>query len=287
MLWPVTDPAAISPTAHYTGYVWFRNGLSHPELATGRGRVLFETLRPAMAVSRTLGGPTLEDYLLARHRALDAVLTRAIEELGVTQVIEVACGLSPRGWRFAQTYGERLTYVEADLPDMAATKRQALERMGSLSDRHRVVEMDALRDDGPGSLASVAGTLNADEGLAIITEGLLGYFEHYQVLGMWRRFARALSEFPTGRYLADTYFEQDAAAAHVQAFRTVLSVFVRGRVHVHFADAAEATSALEQAGFTEAAVCRADEVPDAGADGRERSARLARIIDAGVARLSA
>ncbi len=30
---------AISPTAHYTGYVWARNGLSHPELETLEGRV--------------------------------------------------------------------------------------------------------------------------------------------------------------------------------------------------------------------------------------------------------
>ncbi len=33
---------AISPTAHYTGQVWARNGLSHPRLGTREGRVLFE-----------------------------------------------------------------------------------------------------------------------------------------------------------------------------------------------------------------------------------------------------
>ena len=33
---------AISPTAHYTGHVWVRNGLSHPELATREGRVMFD-----------------------------------------------------------------------------------------------------------------------------------------------------------------------------------------------------------------------------------------------------
>jgi hypothetical protein len=30
-------PDAVSPTAHYTGHVWVRNGLSHPELATWEG----------------------------------------------------------------------------------------------------------------------------------------------------------------------------------------------------------------------------------------------------------
>lgn len=62
---------AISPTAHYTGYVWARNGLSHPELQTIEGRVLFESLRPLMIAGSVLGHPTLEAYLLARHRAID------------------------------------------------------------------------------------------------------------------------------------------------------------------------------------------------------------------------
>jgi len=161
---------AISSTAHYTGYIWGRNGLSHPELATREGRVLFEALRPAMTLSAILGGPTLESYLLARHRAIDALLARAIDEDGVTQVIELACGLSPRGWRFASRYGPELTYIEADLPGMAGRKRRALARMGSLSERHRVEILDALRDGGPGSLAALAETLNPDAGLAIITE---------------------------------------------------------------------------------------------------------------------
>src|SRR3954454_8316111 len=168
---------AISPTAHYTAYVWARNGLYHPALATVEGRVLFESLRPVLVASRFFGGASLEAYLLTRHRAIDALLQRAIEQDGITRVVEVACGLSPRGWRFTQRYGEQLTYVEADLPDMAQRKREALERMGSLSERHRVEDLDALRDSGPGSLASIASTLDPDQPLVIVTEGLLSYLE--------------------------------------------------------------------------------------------------------------
>ena len=121
----------MSPTAHYTGYVWFRNGLSDPALATRQGRFLFESLQGAALVSRALGGPTLEGYLLARHVAIDTLLTAAIERDGITQVLEVAAGLSPRGLRFHRRYGDRLTYVEADLPDMAARKERALARAES------------------------------------------------------------------------------------------------------------------------------------------------------------
>ena len=53
-------PEAISPTAHYTGEVWSRNGLSHPALATTEGRLMHAALRPGLALSRALGGPALD-----------------------------------------------------------------------------------------------------------------------------------------------------------------------------------------------------------------------------------
>ena len=244
---------AISPTAHYTGYVWARNGLSHPRLQTTEGRVLFESLRPVMALNGALGHPTLESYLLARHSAIDAALETAIEEHGVSQVIEVACGMSPRGWRFTSRYGDRLTYIEADLPGMAARKRAALDRMVSLSDTHRVVELDALREDGPGSLPALTAELNRRRGLAIITEGLLGYLPSEAVRGIWRRFASALQGFSTGRYISDIHLGM-MQTAQVRAFRLLLSAFVRGRVHMHFESPEQVVAALQAAGFTGAEV---------------------------------
>src|SRR5438874_13669980 len=91
----MSSTGRVSPTAHYTGYVWARNGLSDPELETVEGRVLFETLRPAMTGLRLLGQASLEPYLLARHRALDALLERVMAEREISQVIEIAAGLSP------------------------------------------------------------------------------------------------------------------------------------------------------------------------------------------------
>ena len=267
----------IGPTAHYTGYVWARNGLSHPELETREGRVLFDSLQPGMLVSRAAGGATLEAYLLARHRAIDALLERAIQTGEVSQVIEVACGLSPRGWRFAQRYPRQLTYVEADLPEMAERKRAALERIGSLGEHHRVREVDALRDDGgPGSLARLAAELDPREGLAIITEGLLGYLSTDAVNGLWGRFARTLDGFAAGRYISDLHLG-GAVTTQVRAFRVLLSVFVRGRVYLHFEDAREAETALLSAGFRAAHVR-----PAVVVTGQDRSpgSGLANILEA-------
>jgi O-methyltransferase involved in polyketide biosynthesis len=241
----------ISPTAHYTGYVWARNGLSHPALETVEGRVLYEAMRPVLRGPELLGSPKLETYLLARHTAIDEVLRRAIDEHQITQVVELACGMSPRGWRFAERYGDRLTYVEADLPEMAARKRRALEQIETLSEHHRVEEIDALRDNGPGSLAAVAEQLDPAGGLAILTEGLLGYLDDQTVSELWRRFAQTLSGFARGRYIADLPLRV-TNSPQLWAFRLLLGAFVRGRVHLHFNDPREAVGAATAAGFASA-----------------------------------
>jgi O-methyltransferase involved in polyketide biosynthesis len=272
----MSSTGRVSPTAHYTGYVWARNGLSHPELETVEGRVLFETLRVPMTVSAILGGGTLEAYLLARHRAIDAALERAIDDGRVAQVVEVAAGLSPRGLRFRRRYGDSLTYVEADLPEMVARKRAALERIGSLSERHRVQEVDALRDQGPGSLAELAAGLDTGSGLAIITEGLLGYLEKHDVRDIWRRFAQTLGRFKHGTYLSDIHMGE-LQNVQVRAFRVMLSLFVRGRVHLHFGSEQEIVEALTEAGFGSVTVRQAAAVVG---EARDAGGRLAHILEA-------
>jgi O-methyltransferase involved in polyketide biosynthesis len=271
---------AISPTAHYTGYVWARNGLSPPELATFEGRVLFESLRPTMVVSGLLGGGTLESYLLARHRAIDALLERAVDEHEATQVVEVAAGMSGRGVRFAQRYGERVRYIEADLPTMARRKRATLGRMGALSDRHEVRELDVLQESGPQSLAALIAELDHQQGLAIVTEGLLGYLEPETVRSLWRRFASELEQFRYGTYVSDIHIGE-LQDVRVRVFRVLLSAFVRGRVHLHFGDEREVQSALLQAGFAAAAVHRA---ADLSGDGSDPAANLAHTLEAAARR---
>jgi O-methyltransferase involved in polyketide biosynthesis len=257
----------ISATAHYTGEVWRRNGLAHPWLGTREGRVMFDALHPLMRVSGALGGPSLETYLVARHRAIDVLLSAAIERHGITQVVEVAAGMSPRGWRFVNRYGDRLTYIEGDLPAMAERKRRALERIGSLSDHHQVRVLDALRDEGPESLGAIAAELDPGRGLAIITEGLLGYLPTPAVLDLWRRFAAVLDGFRAGRYISDIHLG-DVQTTAVRGFRLFLSAFVRGQVHLHFDDAATAEARLRECGFASAAVRPAARIaglaPDAG-----------------------
>ena len=276
---PPRGSDSISPTAHYTGHVWARNGLSPPELATAAGRLSFNSLRPAMAISSAFGGPTLEQFLLARHRLIDHLLEEAIAAGRVSAVLEVACGMSPRGWRFARRHGRDIAYVEADLPAMAERKREALARAGSLTDRHRVVEIDALAESGPLSLGAVAAELDREQGLAVITEGLLTYLDRDGVTGLWTRIADTLPGFANGVYLSDLHLARENAGPLAAGFLHGLSLFVRGRVRLHFLDEGEARDALAEAGFASAILHRprdfasSIEVPGRGAD-------LVRVIEA-------
>jgi O-methyltransferase involved in polyketide biosynthesis len=243
-------PETISPTAHYTGYVWFAHGHSHEAFATRRGRLMYQVLRAPNAAAHAVGLPTLEGMLLARHRLIDLRLAQAIDAGEISQIVEVAAGLSPRGWRFRTRYGDKITYVEADLPGMIANKRGVLAELGGETKHHRTVEIDALRDDGATSIEAICGSLDPSRGTAIITEGLINYFDRGNVAAMWRRFARALAKFPRGLYLSDIIMREGNKNPLVTSFSALLSVFVRGRVHVDFANAADIEATLAAAGLT-------------------------------------
>jgi len=267
-------PETISPTAHYTGYVWFAHGQSHDAFATRAGRFMYRALRGPNVIAQRAGWPSLEGMLLARHGLIDLRLAHAIEAGEIQQVVEIAAGLSPRGWRFATRYGDRITYIEADLPGMIAHKQHILATLGGETAHHRTAEVNALTDTGPTSLAAVCATLDPTKGTAIITEGLLSYFERTTVLAMWRRFATVLRRFPRGRYLTDLLLGADHRGAVSTGFSWLLSAFVRGRVHIQFATAAEAEGALASSGLTGTLL-----------DPRDFSSELANLEIAGAGRV--
>ena len=240
----------ISPTAHYTGFVWFAHGQSHEAFATGAGRFMYQALRGPNLLASKVHLPTLEGMLLARHRAIDLRLAQAIDAGEIDQIVEVAAGLSPRGWRFRTRYGDRITYVEADLPGMLEHKRRILARLGGETPHHRTVAVDALAHGGPTSLDSVCASLDPKRGTAIITEGLINYFDTPTMLGVWRRIAAALRRFPRNLYLSDLILRDGNRTPLAVGFQWFLSAFVRGTVHMHFDSAEAAEDALAGAGLT-------------------------------------
>lgn len=217
---------------------------------------------------------------MARHVVIDDLLTQAIECGEVSQVIEIAAGLSPRGWRFAQRYGKKLTYIETDLPAMARRKRTLLAKMGAKPGQHRVAELNALADVGPTSLQALVAQLDTSKGLAIITEGLLNYFDHSAVTGMWQRFADNLAPFKHGIYLSDLHLASESLGLIGASFQSLLSAFVRKRVHFHFFQADQASEALQAAGFANTLLHRPIELLDHPSKAQAAGGKIVRVIAA-------
>lgn len=264
--------ARISPTALYTGQVWRSTGRSIPELKSIPASALHLALAPSMFISRSFGGPTLEDFLLARHDLIDHHLTELIESNKITQIIEIAAGLSPRGSRFVEKYGDRITYIEADLPAMVAQKKKLLATRLRACPNHHVKVVDAFAESGAYSLEGLTMQLDPSKGLAIVTEGLLNYFDRASVLSLWTRFSETLVGFKEGAYLSDIHLQAQNADHIAQAFVAGLGIFVRGKVHLHFETAGHLQMAMEELGLACQVLTPSDyasEIPACGAKGAD------------------
>ena len=101
MTQPLSKHRHISFTAHYTGYNWYQMGISHPAFATSKGKLLTTLLKPLELWAERVIGGSIRQTLAQRHIMLDRALEQLIQQHANIQVIEIATGLSPRGWQFA------------------------------------------------------------------------------------------------------------------------------------------------------------------------------------------
>jgi O-methyltransferase involved in polyketide biosynthesis len=267
----------VSPTAYATGYLWYRLGFSHPAMATPQGKRLDRYFSVLMKV---LGGNVFQNLMIARHKGIDGLLERAIEDGRIGQVVEIAAGLSGRGIRMMQKYGDRLTYIETDLPHMATLKRGLLAKAGLLSARHQVLELDALADTGPQSLAEIAKTLYPGAGAAIITEGLMNYLDPGKARGVWARIARSLQGFPQGLYLADVYLVQQHRGLAARLFGSVIQAFVRGRMHIHFDSVEHGQQLMRDAGFVNVFIHETRDLPETREISQQPGGERVRVLEA-------
>jgi O-methyltransferase involved in polyketide biosynthesis len=200
-------------------------------------------------VGRHVVGGNIRTFLLQRHHLIDHRLHQLIND-GVTQVVEIACGLSPRGHRFCQQYPQ-LTYIETDLPDMALRKQQLLKEHGVLSERHRVQPINIFAEDGELSLDHVLAQLDQNKPVVVITEGLVNYFPLEVISDFWRKLASALGTFPQGTYLTDNYplYKGMPFYRTLKVLGGMLGTVSRSQVGFHFHSDMEAIDHFHSLGF--------------------------------------
>ncbi|MCU4338897.1 class I SAM-dependent methyltransferase [Acinetobacter dispersus] len=239
----------ISFTAHYTGYIWYQMGISHPALATAKGKTLAALVHPIESWAEKYVGGSMRTTLKQRHSILDSHLKELIEQHPNLQVLEIACGLSPRGWWFRQHY-PNITYRELDLPDMAATKQAALQQIESNVDE--VLSVDLFTD----AFAAAFEVFDPQRPLVIISEGLINYFEKPMLQQLIQAIANYGQNFKELHYLTDIYPEptQNKLATIIWNSSRLLKWMSRSAFSFHFKNPAEVENFFQEAGFNQVEV---------------------------------
>ncbi|TXJ09488.1 MAG: leucine carboxyl methyltransferase [Acinetobacter sp.] len=234
----------ISFTAHYTGYMWYVMGISHPAFATSKGKFLTTLLKPLEVWSERVIGGSIRKTLTQRHQMIDMALEKLITQHPDLQVIEIATGLSPRGWSFRQQYPD-LRYIEVDLPDMAATKKLALEKAGQ--PEAEVLAVDLFTPQIQDMFAALA----YDAPLVIISEGLVNYFSKDALKTLWTTLAKHGQQFQQFYYLTDICPEpvHHPLAKLVWKSSQLLKFLSRSAFSFHFINPQEVITFVKACGY--------------------------------------
>jgi O-methyltransferase involved in polyketide biosynthesis len=163
----------ISPTAKFVAYLRsFTNIPFAREIALETGaEKTFQELTGESKESTVRLAPFWE----ARYRVTDRILA----EYSVTQVLEIAAGLSPRG--LAMTEKPDVVYVVTDLPQVLDEEKEVAETILANSNIRRPnLHFQPANAFDMESLSTAAAAFECDRPIAIITEGLLPYLNRIE-----------------------------------------------------------------------------------------------------------
>lgn len=234
----------ISFTAHYTGYIWYSMGISHPVFATSKGKFLAKVLHPLESWAEKHVGGSMRTTLKQRHSIIDDQLTQLIQQHPDLQILEIACGLSPRSWNFRQKFPQ-ITYRELDLPDMAKIKTQALQKLDS--EAPEVLTADIFTHD----FEKIFHTFDSKRPLVIISEGLINYFDKTLLNKLLQGMTEYGQDFTELYYLTDIYPEpvKNKLANFIWSSSKLLKIMSRSSFTFHFINPQQVQSFFSHAGF--------------------------------------
>jgi O-methyltransferase involved in polyketide biosynthesis len=191
----------ISPTAKFVAYLrTFTDIPFAKEMAEQSG---------AERTYQELAGESKESlirfspYWEARYK----VTNRIIMERGITQVLEVAAGLSPRG--IAMTENPNVVYVVTDLPQILDEERAIAEAiLSKVNARRPNLHFETANALDRESLSRALSIFRPERPVAIITEGLLPYFNREEKTVLANNIHELLSRYRGVWIASDVHTEQ-------------------------------------------------------------------------------
>jgi O-methyltransferase involved in polyketide biosynthesis len=189
-------------------------------------------------------------------------VARAIAAARVTQVLELASGLSLRG--LAMTRDPALTYVESDLEELTDDK---IALVAEIQRRHQLpshgnlhlVAANALDRD---QLRTAAARLLRGQPVAVVNEGLLQYLTAAEMETVARNVRELLVE-RGGVWITPDFSVKDDVrdiSDRQQRFRAAVAAATERRMYDNaFADAAALQAFFDRVGFAARVVNQVDE----------------------------
>jgi O-methyltransferase involved in polyketide biosynthesis len=139
----------------------------------------------------------------ARYKVTDKI----IKEHGITQVLEVAAGLSPRG--LSMTKKPDVIYVATDLPQILEEEKEiTLSILAELHESRPNLHFQAVNALDMESLSKAVTFFKSDKPLAILTEGLLPYFTMDEKRTLAKNIHKIFSEY-SGCWIANEVWSKD------------------------------------------------------------------------------
>ncbi len=188
----------------------------------------------------------LAPQLEARYKLVDRLLLAE----DISQVVELAAGIAPRGLNLATAHpGYR--YVELDLPVVVEQKQELVRRTGiDTPPNLSVVSGDVLND---ADVQRTTDTFDPDKPIAVVNEGLMRYLTFEEKTTLAHSVRRLLEKFGGVWITPDISLKQalsrenEAASGHISRLSQSTGIDVSRNV---FDDVAHAKRFFEELGFT-------------------------------------
>jgi O-methyltransferase involved in polyketide biosynthesis len=140
----------------------------------------------------------------ARYKVTDKI----IKEHGITQVLEIAAGLSPRG--LSMTRNPDVVYVATDLPQILQEEKEIAQSILAQANESRPnLHFQAVNALDMESLLKAVTFFKKDKSLAVITEGLLPYFTMEEKQTLAKNIHKIFSEY-SGYWITNEVYSKDA-----------------------------------------------------------------------------
>ena len=138
-----------------------------------------------------VGVTLIAPYFEARYK----IINKLLKEIRVSQIIELASGLTPRGLEL--TEDKYLTYVELDLLDMIEAKKKIIENVLTKKEEEKRSNLhlepgNALEEK---DLRKASSYFDDNKKIAIVNEGLLRYLNREEQAKMARVIFAVLNKY--------------------------------------------------------------------------------------------